>query len=63
MPDDLGLDTSIPPTGWQEPEGQDTQRSSAKQRRRKAPAAQEEPKHSPRPEPADGVGTKIDVVV
>ncbi len=57
MPDEMGLDTSITPIGWQEPHEKDSEQPAPKHRRRKG----QEPPDKPSPPPADGVGTKIDV--
>ena len=64
MPDETGLDTSIPATGWQDA-NRDADRRTPRRRRPKKPSeppaasAEQQP---PRPQPADGVGTKLDVI-
>ena len=62
MADDVGLDTSIPRTDWQEPHERDSDQPASKQRRRKAKEPPDKPGQPSTPPPADGVGTKIDVV-
>ena len=66
MPEETGLDTSlpIPATGWQD-SGRNGDPRPPKRRRKKPPEpAETTPDRQPqRPQPADGVGTKLDVVV
>ena len=66
MPDETGLDTSIPipATGWQDAR-READRRPPRRRRPKPPQPEEStPDSQPhRPQPAEGVGTKLDVVV
>jgi hypothetical protein len=61
MPDETGLDTSITPVGWQD-SGRGADRPTTKRRKKKAPDQADAPNATPRPQPAEGVGTRIDVV-
>ncbi len=63
MPEETGLDTSIPLIGWQD-SGRESEVPTPKQRGRKRKEPSDKPSSPPpRGEPAEGVGTKIDVVV
>lgn len=63
MPDETGLDTSIPATGWQDASRDVDQRAPKRRRQKREEHPGAEPsRQPPRPRPADGVGTKIDVV-
>ncbi len=61
MPEETGLDTSIPQTGWQNT-GRDSDAPTQKRRGQKPRETPHKPEGSPRPRPADGVGTRIDVI-
>ena len=62
MPEETGFDTSIPATGWQDT-SREADRRAPKRRRQKPPESSPPPAQTPpRPQPADGVGTNIDVI-
>lgn len=64
MPDDVSLDTAIPPIGWQEAEREaepEVARKPSSKKRKRNPSA--ERPTAPKPPPAAGTGTKIDIMV
>ena len=63
MPQETGLDTAIPPIGWQ-----DTARESPPEvRRQRPPRKKKQPPPAPatpsKKQPDEGTGTNIDIIV
>ena len=62
MPEELGLDTSIPPSVLEDREGRDPDRSGRRRPRRKPREPVDATTSQIRPETPEGVGTRLDVV-